>query len=101
MLELLKARAREGRPVMHFYEGFERKESLSAAELLERAHRFASGLLAPERHGECVLLSLPNTSLFPTAFFAALLRGFVPVPLAVPELMRERDYAELMTGVAK
>jgi acyl-CoA synthetase (AMP-forming)/AMP-acid ligase II len=101
MLELLKARAREGRPVAHFYESFERKESLSAADLLARARAFASGLPAPGRAGECILLSLPNTALFPTAFFGALLRGYVPVPLAVPELMRDRDYAELMGRVAK
>src|SRR4051794_790802 len=101
MLELLTARARDTRPAVHFYEDYTRAESLSAAELLSRARIFASGLPAPERPGECLLISLPNGSRFPAAFFGALLRGYTPVPLAVPELMKPRDYEELLSRVAQ
>jgi len=93
MLELLRARARESQPFVHFYSRFELSGSLCVSRLLAEARAFASGLPAPQRPGECLLLSLPNEAAFPIAFFGAQLRGFVPVPVAVPGLFRGRDYA--------
>jgi acyl-CoA synthetase (AMP-forming)/AMP-acid ligase II len=84
---------------VHFYEDFSLTESLSAARILADARAFASGLPAPRCDGECAILSLPNHPSFVISYFGCLIRGYVPVPLAVPELTRVSEYGDTLERV--
>ena len=71
--------------VVRFVDRHEAAETLSYAALAERARRVAGGLAAlGVEPGERVALVLPTGPEFYDAFFGAVLRGAVPVPLYPP-----------------
>ncbi len=84
-LSLLLARAAASTRTVRFLDRHERAESISYAEIHQRASAFAGGLvdlgLAP---GDHVALILPTAPSFFDAFFGALAAGLVPVPLYPP-----------------
>lgn len=68
-----------------------REESLSYAELLAAAERVLGGLReAGMTRGDKLVIQLENELHFAVAFWAALLGGYLPVPVAVPASFHPR-----------
>jgi long-chain acyl-CoA synthetase len=72
-------------------------ETLTYAQLGERAAQFAHGLLAHGvTHGDRVALRMPNCLAYPVAYYGTLLAGavFVPVNPLLPAAAAERQIAD-------
>lgn len=68
-----------------------REERLSYAELLATAERVLGGLReAGMKRGDKLVIQLENELHFAVAFWAALLGGYLPVPVAVPASFHPR-----------
>ena len=76
--------------------------SLTYEALSKETRRFASQMMALGlKHGESVLVLLPNAVEFPIACLGAMLAGMVPVPVAVgTSVDRLRGIAELCNAKA-
>ena len=93
LIEILLAGKNDPAPWCHFYEGFDLKSALSRKVLGEYAQAWTESF-RDLKSGSRVVICLSNAPEFLGAYFAVLLSGGIPVPVAPPGLLLYDEWLE-------
>lgn len=88
-------------PILYFYEGSHRKRSLTYSELKVASENLAQALIEQGLTREPVLISLPNSVEFAVSYFAVLLAGGIPVPIATSDFLSTDGFSNLLSHISK
>lgn len=101
LLQLIEAECRNPVSICVFHENFEVKEVLNNEKTIRLSELYGGLILKNLKNikGRNIIISLDNTSEFVVSFFACVITGNFPVPLASKTLMQKADYLELLENV--
>lgn len=101
LLEIISAQRENPVSSCVFHENFQVKEALTNQKTIDLSELYA-GLIKkkfPDVRARNIIVSLDNKCEFVISFFACVITGNCPVPLASKTLMQKQDYLELLENV--